>query len=662
MKTPRSQAMNKLELVVPERDIVPVTEALAATGNFHLTGTRTPGVEDASRQKSDWHEQAVAFTTLERRVLGVMEALGVNEGTPPPAPPHLIWPEVAQTDVERLEQETQGPVQELEEEQRSLDRLQRYLNQLKPIADLDVDLDILRNLHYTFLLPGRMPTTNIERLQSSLEHIPSMLVPLHHENHLATVVLIGLQRDADILNRAARSAYLNPLELPEAYRGTPAQTIAALEEGIERRYRRIAERRAAIEHLHETRISHLRHLLWRVRASRTLAEIIAGYGRLRYTYLVAGWVPTSRVDMVQQKVQRVSDRTTIEVSAPRKEEETHVPVALDNPPPIKAFQGLVTTYGYPRYGEIDPTTTLALTFPLIFGIMFGDVGHGLLLSLLGLLLTSRKIRALRGLASLGPILTACGVVAAVFGFLYGSIFGFEDILTPLWIRPLEKIMDILLATVGIGIGLLSLGMACNILNAILARRWGRLLFDHNGLAGLVFYWSSIGLAAGSLVGHLPINPAWLAVLTTVSGLAVTFSELLEHIVEGHRPLIEGSFGTYLMQALFELFETVIGLLSNTLSYVRMGAFAVAHGALSLVVFIIAETISPARGVGYWIVVALGNLFVIGFEGMLVGIQTLRLEYYEFFSKFFSGGGVRYRPLALIPRNESESEMKQEVVQ
>ena len=106
-----------------------------------------------------------------------------------------------------------------------------------------------------------------------------------------------------------------------------------------------------------------------------------------------------------------------------------------------------------------------------------------------------------------------------------------------------------------------------------------------------------------------------------------------------------------MQALFELFETVIGLLSNTLSYVRMGAFAVAHGALSLVVFILAEIISPARGLGYWLVVALGKLFVIGFEGMIVGIQTLRLEYYELFSKFFSGNGVRYRPLTLISRGE-----------
>jgi V/A-type H+-transporting ATPase subunit I len=104
----------------------------------------------------------------------------------------------------------------------------------------------------------------------------------------------------------------------------------------------------------------------------------------------------------------------------------------------------------------------------------------------------------------------------------------------------------------------------------------------------------------------------------------------------------------LTQSLFGLFETVIGFLSNTLSYVRMGAFAVAHGALSLVVFIIAGIVSPEEGVLYWVVVVLGNAFVLGFEGMIVAIQTLRLEYYEFFNKFFDGGGQRYQPLSLIP--------------
>jgi len=360
-----------------------------------------------------------------------------------------------------------------------------------------VDLDTLRSLRYTFVLPGTMPVANLERLQTSLELIPSALVTLRREEHLATVILFGTQRDADILNRAARSAYLNPLELPETYRGTPSEAIAALKSEIERARQYIAECQTTIDYLHEARVHDLRHLLWRVRASRTLVETIARYDRLRYTYLVTGWVPASQVDMLKRKVKQVSEKVLAEVSTPRRQGDVQVPAALDNPPVVRAFQGLVTNYGYPRYGELDPTPMMALTFPLIFGIMFGDVGHGLLLALLGLLLVSRKVRALRGLSGLGSVVIACGVTAMIFGFFYGSAFGSEEILEPLWIRPLQDVMDILLATVGIGVGLLNLGMICNLVNAVLTRRWGYLLFDHNGLAGMIFYWSLLGLATWS---------------------------------------------------------------------------------------------------------------------------------------------------------------------
>ena len=169
---------------------------------------------------------------------------------------------------------------------------------------------------------------------------------------------------------------------------------------------------------------------------------------------------------------------------------------------------------------------------------------------------------------------------------------------------------------------------------------------NNGIAGLVLYWSLLGLVAGAFLGSLPVPSVVFVALAVIAGVCVMLSELLIHLVTGHRPLLEDGPGTYAIQAFFELFETVIGFLSNSLSYVRVGAFAVAHAGLSAVIFILAELASPARGIGYYIVVIIGNLFIIGFEGLIVGIQTMRLEYYEFFSKFFKGGGGRYEPLTL----------------
>jgi V/A-type H+/Na+-transporting ATPase subunit I len=292
---------------------------------------------------------------------------------------------------------------------------------------------------------------------------------------------------------------------------------------------------------------------------------------------------------------------------------------------------------------------MAFTFPLVFGLMFGDVGHGLLLLLAGLLLASGRIKALRSAAGFGAVLALCGVAAMVFGVLYGSIFGFEGVFAAVWFRPLERITDILLFAVVSGAVLISGGMLYNIINAALRRRWGYLFFNPNGVSGLLFYWSLLGMAAHAFGAPNPIPGNIWAVLAVISGIGLTFAEFWENLVENRQPLIEEHPGTYIIMALFELFETLISLFSNTLSYVRMGAFAVAHGALSMVVLIIAAAVGAPGGAGYWIVVVLGSLFIIGFEGLIVGIQTLRLEYYELFSKFFSGGGTPYQPLSLIPQ-------------
>ncbi|MBC7248988.1 MAG: hypothetical protein H5T62_01760 [Anaerolineae bacterium] len=644
------QEMTEIELIVPERDVLPVTRLLAGEGVFHQMDASYLSSETELGGADYWRGQSATYAALERRILAIMQALDVDEGQPlPAAETTMIEIETVRPSVERLEQESRDLSEELARAQKQLEQLQRYIRQLEPIADVEVRISAFRNLRYIFAMLGIMPVDNMERLQTSLARIPFVLLTLRKDSQQAVVLLLGTQHDSDILERAARSAYLNPLNLPEAYQGTPAQIIAAIREDMERIQQHITERKGVITELHDARRRQLQTLLWRVRASRMLTDAIARFGRLRYTYVIAGWVPTARLDSLVQRLNQVSGEILIETSRPkRRNGGQDVPVALHNPGILGAFQQLVTNYGWPRYEEVDPTFLITLTFPLLFGTMFGDVGHGLVLALLGGLLASRQVRALRGLANMGLLILICGLVSTVFGFLYGSVFGLEDILPALWLRPLESIMQILMVTVGLGIVLLSLGFLTNIINAWMVRDWGRLLFDHNGIAGLLLYWSLIGLVARAFVGPLPLNPSVLVVLVALASLAVMLAEPLTRLIEGHRPLTEGGMGTYIVQALFELFETLISLLSNSLSYVRVGAFAVAHGGLSAVIFILAELVSPTKGVGYWLVVALGNLFIVGFEGLIVGIQTLRLEYYEFFSKFFTGGGRRYTPLSLVP--------------
>jgi V/A-type H+-transporting ATPase subunit I len=536
-----------------------------------------------------------------------------------------------------------------------LEQLESYLRQLEPLVDIDLDISALRHPHYIFSMLGVIPAANLERLQTSLARTPFVLLTLRRDSAKPVVWLAGAKRDADILERAARSAYLNPLNLPDIHHGTPSEIIESLHTAIERAQEHLVEQEAEITALHEAHQQQLQLLLWRVRASWMLTEAIAHFGQLRHTYLIIGWVPSSRIADLTQRLKQASEEILIDANPTRRKgARPNVPVALYNSGIQGVFQLLVTTYAQPRYEEVDPTVLIALTFPLLYGAMFGDVGHGLVLALLGWLVGSRRIQALRSMASLGTIIMACGLMATLFGFLYGSVFGKENLLPALWIRPLDNMMQILMIAIGLGIALLSAGFLLNILNAWVARDWGRFFFDHNGIAGFVLYWSLIGLGAGAFIDGFPIPSMVFVVPAAAAGLIVMFSEVLKHLVEKHRPLVEGGPGTYAIQAIFELFETLIGFLSNSLSYVRVGAFAVAHGGLSAVIFILADMAGSTRSVGYWIVILLGQLFIVGFEGLIVGIQTMRLEYYEFFSKFFSGGGMRYQPLTLLPPADEQS--------
>jgi V/A-type H+-transporting ATPase subunit I len=174
-----------------------------------------------------------------------------------------------------------------------------------------------------------------------------------------------------------------------------------------------------------------------------------------------------------------------------------------------------------------------------------------------------------------------------------------------------------------------------------------MFFDPNGLAGLLLYWSLLGLAGSIALPGFPIPTPVFVVLAIIGAIAVMFSEFFKHLVEGHRPLIEGGIGMFLFQSVVELFEKLISLFSNSMSYVRVGAFAVAHAGLSGAFFVLAELVDGSRGIGYWIVLLVGVIFIVGFEGLVVGIQTMRLHYYEFFSKFFTGGGAPYEPLTRV---------------
>jgi V/A-type H+-transporting ATPase subunit I len=644
--------MTEVELIVPSKDLLEVTKVLGNRGVFQQIDSTYLGLENLG--PNTWQEKATAYSTLERRIQVIMQNLNLEEKYSGPSTGDSISEiEPLQGAVDRIEGEVRSTIDQLANEKKTLEQLESQLSQLEPLAQTNVDVGALRNSNYLHSVLGILPAENVSRLQTSLSRVPHAFFTLREDPKRPVVWVMGPRSNSDVIDRAVKSAYLNPLTLPDEFDGTPAKITETIRKRIDSAKQRISELHQELSKLANAHKNELYDLLWNVHVSRLIADAIARFGQLRHTYVVVGWVPSDDLSSLTQRIKQASNETLIES---RKIEPTdhqsNVPVALRNPRSLSPFELLTNTYARPRYEEIDPTALIAITFPLLYGAMFGDVGHGLMLAIFGWFLSRRT--------KLGSLLVVCGISGMIFGFLYGSIFGFEEVL-PHVIKPSESILEILGIAIGVGIVLLNVGILLNLYNAIRARDWPRFFFDSNGLAGWILYLSFVVLfvqAVGTLILSRTIFPSSvirlaliLMVVTTL--IAVIFSEPLKHWMEGHRPLVEGSLAVFGVQAFFEMLEKYISMFSNTLSYVRVGAFAIVHAGFTSAVFVIAHLVSGGReaGIGFWTVVVLGNLFVIGLEAFIVFIQTMRLHYYEFFSKFFQGGGSPYEPLALTSAPE-----------
>jgi V/A-type H+-transporting ATPase subunit I len=653
------QEMTEIEIIVPAKHLVPVTKLLSGAGVFSQTDVNYLGTEKQVDQPNLWPEKAAAYAALERRLQLVIQALEIGKSQASYKDfGDLVDLEKVEATFGATEGQVKSAVDQISTEHKQIDHLNSLMQQLTPLADIDVDFSQMRDARFVYTVLGMMPPENVARLKTSLSRIPFVLYNLGQKQQKAVVWLACARSNAEVMNRAVRSAYLDPIALPEGMDGTPAEIIASLQQQVKNSEMKIAQLRETLAGIRKQEQDSLLALLWDVRCSHLTVNAIVRYGRLKYTYVIVGWIYSSYLHKIKDKLRDISPEILVEAQKANREKEANdVPVALNNPMVIKPFQMLVRTYSEPRYSELDPTPLVALIFPILFGAMFGDVGHGLIIALLGWLVASKKVKKLQGMAGLGPIALACGISAMIFGFLYGSFFGYEEVLHPIWMAPTKNIMTILAVTITGGVSVLSLGFLLSIYNALKVKDYAKALFNHNGLMGLILYWSLIGLVlpfAGNIfpafknVGNLPIPGSVFAITTLFGALGIIFSELLTNLLEGHRPLFEGSFVMYFVQGFFELFETFISFLSNTLSFVRVGAFAVAHGNFASVFFLLAEMVGPKGSIGYWLMYGFGLLFIVGFEGLIVCIQSMRLTYYEIFGKFFAGGGKRFESLKLQP--------------
>ena len=536
---------------------------------------------------------------------------------------------------------------------RDLDHLAVYEAHLKLLAPLNIDIGALLSLTRFYVRAGTLFRPDLAALDRSLQRYPHLLVPYHEDQHRVQLIIACLPEDQADVEKILESALFRPIELPANLSGSPQQALEQLgarrQELLQRR-EEVQGRLAEIEEWRQEKRAQIGDMI-KLHASIIAAQETAG--QTQEVTVAAGWVPKRELKRLRATVRAEPKWVLATEEFPyERVADAHgfsVPSELRNPSFFRTFEGLVRLYGTPRYGGFDPTLLFTLSYVVMFGMMFGDLGHGFILFLSGLLLRLWP-RLRMGMKRTGTILITIGLSSMLFGTLYGSVFGYDNIIPALWFRPFDHINQLLIYAIILGAAVIILGILVNIMSKIIQHRYIESFFARFGFVGLWFYLGLLltmylstkgGMGLGLIIGLMLLPLVLMALEKPVSHWAHTGKSSAP---EGEK---EGLFVGLIVTGV-DLFETMIVYFSNSLSFIRVAAFALNHVALSVAFFQMGAMLRglPAGGAFYLLTIAGGNILILVLEGGIVAIQALRLEFYEFFSKFFEAEGTAFQPFKL----------------
>ncbi|GBE55405.1 MAG TPA: hypothetical protein ENH28_00995 [Euryarchaeota archaeon] len=334
-------------------------------------------------------------------------------------------------------------------------------------------------------------------------------------------------------------------------------------------------------------------------------KAMKNFGRTEYVCAVSGWIPQNDADKIERILKKSCDTSFFYDRKPYEDEEP--PIKLKNPAFLKPFEILTTTYGYPAYRGIDPTPLVALSFTLMFGIMFADIGYGISLTLLSLVIYLATTKKDQVMHSLNLILMYAGISSFIFGFVFGEFFGGILKVTS-YVGEIEKdISSLFILSLALGFVHISLSLISRIITEYKSRESLYPVSLLLILLSALFFYSGY-TAAGFLI--------------MIPGLVLLF-------------YMKG-FGS---------FEEVISLFTNILSYIRIGALASMHiiftGIFTMIILSLPRTITGI--ITGAVLFLLGSAIILASSTFIVFIHSLRLHWVEFFRRFYSSMGERYKP-------------------
>jgi V/A-type H+-transporting ATPase subunit I len=535
----------------------------------------------------------------------------------------------------------------IEELRRIIQVKQTHIKNLQYAKREGLDVGALLSLiHFDFDMMS-LSREKYKKLKLNYENIPAFVIHIgvfEDNDIIAALTPKKLKEDAE---KIFASLNILKLDIPKGYLGNTDKVIQALNNEISIMNKEIEDLKAEVQKSKEKYLPIIVKSYTMLVVEQKIENIKSEIALGKNLFFMFGFVPVSEVERLQIQIRNVfQDNIILLVDGVENRRYGHSPpTKLRNNALFRPFESLVKMYGIPGYYEKDPTPFFALSYMLLFGAMFGDIGQGFVIFIGGLLL-----KYLLHNDSFGGILSRLGISSMIFGLMYGSVFGNEEIIEHLLISPMENINTMLVSAIILGIMLINIGYIYSLINMYKKKDLEEGVFGKEGVAGYLFFLILVLLIADKATNALGV-PVWVYILILSALLLVTvFKQPLAHFMKGERKLYEDSAVDYYIEAGFGVIETLLSVVSNIISFIRVGAFALNHVGLYIAFATMAEMVSSHLA-GVFVLI-IGNIIIIGLEGLIVFIQSLRLEYYELFSKYYSGYGIPYMPVQLYKDKEN----------
>jgi V/A-type H+-transporting ATPase subunit I len=630
-------------LVMGTMDAIRETvDYLYGTQSFHVVDFKRDEVHDIGTPLAEANEASAKLL----KMMSVSSSLDVEEpSTPQKVPVDKIRRELDAA-LTHMELEISAEMHARKGIEDLLSQKKAMLASISPFCELDFRLDLLTHLTSVAVLSGRLrgnPEGDLKAITDAYGMFNSQDI---------TVVLIGKEH-AEPAMKALSARGFAEVKIPQLDE-VPADAMGRLNREITELEAKLAEVEGRLGKLKTANSQFITAALENLTIEANKAEAPLRFGTARFTFLIDAWVPTRQMETLRKGLAGIRSGAVDMVPIAAEEGEDSPPILMDNPKAARPMQMLLEMFSLPSYNEIDPALFMFVTFPLFYGLMLGDIGYGVVILILvlsgGLTKLMNRLGMSGGAPGLNKILLYCSISSIIFGFLFDEIFGFEilghyfsftlfDIHFPVHRGETEMVAPMLILCVWIGIGHLMLGYIAGFRNVWVQHGLKHAILEKGGwcliLVGLTLF-------------------AFSAMPRLISGEGIQFND--PQAIAGIALLGTGVAMAFAVEGINTLLE-LPGLSGNLLSYTRI--YAIGLSSIGIALAFNENLAMPAiesGGLGIIIGVAVligGHALnlALGIIGPL--IQTLRLHYVEFFTKFYKGGGIKFNPLRYVRKHTKE---------